>query len=236
MIIDCLFGNGLNKPISGVFGTIIDKINTSQTDILSIDLPSGLFSGDNRKNNGKIINAHYTLTFQIPKISLLMPSYERYYGKVYIIPIGLSRNYLKSIKSNYNYIIKDSLPKLIKRGKFSHKGNYGHGLLIGGCKNMKGAIILSATAAMKSGIGKTSVNLPDEYIKDLNMQLPEAIINNEINPSDLSKYNAIGIGPGFGSSSKNKDKLINNILTNRKKKPIVIDADGINIISKKNYY
>ena len=234
LIIDCIFGYGINRETSDTFAEIIRKINNSQVQVVSIDMPSGLFPENNSNNNGAIIKANYTYTFEIPKISLLLPSYQCYYGEVHIISIGLDKKYLQTIKSNYHYITKQSLPKLNSRHKFAHKGNFGHGLLIGGSNKMKGAIILSSIAAMKSGIGKVSVNLPDEYIRDLNIQLPEAIIDNILNLSNLKIYDAIGIGPGLNDKSKYTHQLVKSILHQRGETPIVIDAGAINIIAKNN--
>ena len=120
------------------------------------------------------------------------------------------------------------MPKLIKREKFTHKGDYGHGLIIGGSKQMKGAMIISSKASMRAGLGKLSVSLPKDYIKEINMKFPEAIIHEPL--QTITKYDAIAFGPGMGTD-KNAEKKLKNILTQRKSIPLVLDADALNIIS-----
>ena len=228
IIIDAIFGYGLNRIVTGKFAKLIHNINQSDSKIISIDMPSGLFNEDNRKNNGAIIKAKETYTFECMKLSLLLPSYYKYYGIVKIVGISLDKRFLTNLNSQKKILEKASLPKLIKREKFSHKGDYGHGLIIGGSKQMKGAMILSAKASMRSGLGKLSVSLPKDYIKELNMNFPEAIIHEPLGA--ITKYDAIAIGPGMGTD-KNAEKKLKNILTQRKSIPITLDADALNIIS-----
>ena len=228
IIIDAIFGYGLNRIVTGKFAKLIHNINQSDSKIISIDMPSGLFNEDNRKNDGAIIKATETYTFECMKLSLLLPSYSKYCGIVKIIDINLEKRFLTNLDIQKNILEKSNLPKLIKREKFSHKGDYGHGLIIGGSKQMKGAMILSSKASMRAGLGKLSVSLPKDYIKELNMKLPEAIIHEPL--QTITKYDAIAIGPGMGTD-KNAEKKLRDILTQRKSIPLVLDADALNIIS-----
>ena len=228
IIIDAIFGSGLNRVITGKFAQLIHSINESNSKIISIDMPSGLFDEDNRNNDGAIIEATKTYTFECVKLSLLLPSYFKYYGIIKSINIDLDKKFLKNIDCQKKILEKSNLPSLLKREKFSHKGNYGHGLIIGGNKHMKGAIILSSKASLKAGVGKLSVSLSESYIKELNIELPEAIIYNNL--VDFKKYDAIAVGPGMGTDH-NAVKQLTNLLIQRKHTPIVIDADALNIIS-----
>ena len=228
IIIDAIFGYGLNRIVTGQFAKLIHNINQSNSKIISIDMPSGLFNEDNRKNDGAIIKATETYAFECMKLSLLLPSYSKYCGIVKVIDIGLDKRFLTNLDIQKQILKKSNLPKLIKREKFTHKGDYGHGLIIGGSKQMKGAIILSSKASMRAGIGKLSVSLPEDYIKELNMKLPEAIVHKPLR--NVIKYDAIAIGPGMGTD-KNAEKKLKNILTQRKSIPLVLDADALNIIS-----
>lgn len=228
IIIDAIFGYGLNRIVTGQFAKLIHNINQSNSKIISIDMPSGLFNEDNRKNDGAIIKATETYAFECMKLSLLLPSYSKYCGIVKVIDIGLDKRFLTNLDIQKQILKKSNLPKLIKREKFTHKGDYGYGLIIGGSKQMKGAIILSSKASMRAGIGKLSVSLPEDYIKELNMKLPEAIVHKPLR--NVIKYDAIAIGPGMGTD-KNAEKKLKNILTQRKSIPLVLDADALNIIS-----
>lgn len=228
IIVDSIFGYGLNRIVEGKFAQIIDKINTSNSLVISIDLPSGLFADDNRNNNGSIIQSSITYTFQCMKLSLLLSAYSKYCGRVKVIDIGLSNDFLKDTKDSQILLTNKSVPNIKKRDKLSHKGNYGHALLIGGNREMRGAIILSTKSALRAGIGKISVSLPKEYISEINLKIPEAMISNKL--EDISKYTALGIGPGMGCGESSINQL-KDILLLRGDLPLVLDADALNIIS-----
>lgn len=231
IIIDAIFGYGLNRIVEGKFAEVISSINSSISNVLSLDIPSGLFVDDNSNNTGAIIKADFTYTFQCLKFSFLLPSYSKYVGNVRVIDIKLHKGFLKMLSKKFSFIEKGMLPSLKKRKNNSHKGDFGHALLIGGENSMKGAIILSAMSVMRSGTGKLSVSLPVDYIRDLNLKFPEAIIDNDLN--NFSNYSAIGIGPGLGTSNKSRN-ILRNILYSRKDKPLVLDADALNIISEED--
>ena len=153
VIIDCIFGYGLSRKVEGEFTKIINRINSAQAQVISIDMPSGLFTNNNSENDGTIIKAQLTFTFQCMKLALLQASYYDYYGKVVVIDIGLSHQYLSKTDKCQDYIIAKDLPQIKKRDKFAHKGNFGHALLVGGEAKMRGALILAAKSAFRSGIG-----------------------------------------------------------------------------------
>ena len=229
IIIDAIFGYGLNRKTSGEFAKTIDGINNAKAKILSIDIPSGLFADDNRQNNGSIIRADITYTFECMKFSFLLESNLPFFGQVKLIDIGLDKQFLQILKTKNYLLTNDSLPPLKNRPKTSHKGSFGHTLLIGGNEEMRGAIILSAKSALRTGVGKISVSLPKQYIKELNRHLPEAMLDYDI--SEFSKYNAIGIGPGMGTDKKAENQM-KELLRKREAIPLVLDADALNIISK----
>ena len=231
IIIDAIFGYGLNRLTSSNFAEVIRNINKSNSKVLSIDMPSGLFAEDNRMNNGEIVKADITYTFQCMKLSFLLESYTKYVGELKVINIGLDTNFLKKLEINNYLLTKNEIPLLLKRSKISHKGNFGHALLIGGKKGMRGAIILSARSALRTGVGKVSVSLPNEYIQELNIKLPEAMLDNNL--TKISDYNALGIGPGMGTDKAAEDNL-KELLKQRKKVPLVLDADALNVISNNN--
>ncbi len=229
VIIDCIFGYGLSRKVEGEFAKIISRINAAQAQVISIDMPSGLFTNDNSQNDGAIIKAQLTFTFQCMKLALLQASYYAYYGKVIVIDIGLSPQFSLQTDRCQCYITAKDLPQINERDKFAHKGNFGHVLLAGGAENMRGALILATKSALRSGAGKVSVTLPEQWVKDLNIELPEAMLAHQ--PiTDLSLYTAIGIGPGLGTNNEAVNNL-EQLLQFRKQTPLLIDADALNILS-----
>jgi len=229
IIIDAIFGYGLNRETSGSFAKVIDKINTSNLKVLSIDIPSGLFADKNELNKGSVVKATTTYTFECVKFAFLLESNLEYFGKVKLISIDLDIGFLQKIETQNYLLNKEGLPNLKIRPQSSHKGNFGHALLVGGNLGMRGALILAAKATLRAGVGKVSVSIGKEYIKALNLNLPEVMIDNDI--SVISRYNAIGIGPGMGTDKKAENQL-RKLLQKRGNIPLLLDADALNIISE----
>ena len=146
LVVDGLFGSGLNKPLSGGFASLVKYINQSQATVVSIDIPSGLMTEDNTYNvKSNIIRADVTLTLQQKKLSFLFAESQKYIGRLEILDIGLSPEGMKNIPSRYNVVEESSLRRLIrKRSDFAHKGEMGNALLIAGSYGMAGAAILAA--------------------------------------------------------------------------------------------
>jgi ADP-dependent NAD(P)H-hydrate dehydratase / NAD(P)H-hydrate epimerase len=236
IIVDAIFGSGLTKPVDGLAAEVIRQVNITGCTVISIDIPSGLFGEDNSDNVPEnIISADYTLTFQFPKISFMFADNNVYVGDWQVLPIGLHDDAIRDIKSPYNYMEdKDINPFLKRRMKFDHKGNFGHGLLIAGSISKMGAAILAAKAALKSGIGLITCHIPSGCEPIVQTSLPEAMVHtdeyetffSEVTESDL--FNAIGIGPGIGTQLKTQNFLHDLLMSCNK--PIVLDADAINIL------
>jgi hydroxyethylthiazole kinase-like uncharacterized protein yjeF len=236
IIIDSIFGSGLSRPADGLPGEVIRKINSSGNIVISVDIPSGLFSGDNSKNNSdNIIKADHTLSFQFPKLSFLFGENDCYTGECHILPIGLHPAIIRDTVTPY-YLTdqKEVYPLLKKRNKFDHKGKFGHSLLIAGSKGKIGAAILSAKAALRTGVGLLTCHVPSDARNVIHSSVAEAMVSSDENDGiitalpDLTPYNSIGIGPGIGVE-KATMKVLNNLLSECEK-PIVIDADAINIL------
>jgi hypothetical protein len=134
VVLDGLFGSGLTRPLSGLPEKIVRTINQSGATVIAIDIPSGLFGEDNSGNDlNKVIRATYTLTFQFPKLSFFFPEHDALLGQWEVLPIGLHPDAITSVESSYKLIDEEMASGLInKRKKFSHKGTYGHALLIAG--------------------------------------------------------------------------------------------------------
>ena len=235
VIIDAILGTGLNRPVTDWLGRCIHEINKSGNDIISIDIPSGLYA--DQSSEGEIIKANHTLTFQNPKLAFFFQENEKFVGEFHVLNIGLDKEFIKEINSLKFYLCKKEAKRIIKpRSKFSHKGNHGHSFLICGSEGKIGAAVLSARACLRSGTGLLTIHIPKCGYEILQSTVPEAMV--ELDKSndlitqigELGNYNGIGIGPGLGKSEETK-KMFFEFLENSKK-PVVIDADALNILSE----
>lgn len=237
IIIDAIFGSGLNRQVSGLPAEIIKKINISSSIKIAIDVPSGLFTEDNTGNDPEsIIRADYTLTFQYPKLAFMFADNYRYTGEWQILDIGLHSVAIKNIQTPYYYIEGSNVAELLKKRKrFDHKGCYGHGLLIAGSGDKTGAAILAARGALRAGIGLITCHIPAKRVNALISALPEAMVQCDTNEvmitsvSNFNDYSAVGVGPGIGTSPETAAML--HTLLEKCTRPLVIDADAINIIA-----
>jgi NAD(P)H-hydrate epimerase len=237
IIIDAIFGSGLNRPADGFAASVIRFINTLPATRISIDIPSGLFGENNLDNLPEnIIKADLTLTLQFPPISFFYSENEQFTGKWIVLPIGLSSDAINETPASYNYVeLQDIRVLLKKRKRFSHKGTYGNVLLIAGSYGMMGAAVLSARAALRTGSGLVTVHVPVRGYQVIQTAVPEALVSldeSETNFScipELSAFSAIGAGPGLGSRANTQRALYD--LIKKTKVPMVVDADGLNILS-----
>ncbi len=174
VFIDALLGSGLNSPLKGLLAEVVNYINSKKAFVISIDIPTGLFCDDNSHNKHEaIINASYTLTFQLPKLSFLFPENEKYVGIWEVLDIGLDQDFINSQDSSFFYLQPEMIKPLYKARKlFSHKGNYGHALLIAGSKGKAGAAVLSARAAIKSGAGLLTLSIPGSCYTPIQSAVP----------------------------------------------------------------
>ncbi|MCO6498458.1 MAG: NAD(P)H-hydrate dehydratase [Chitinophagaceae bacterium] len=235
IIIDALFGNGINKPLSGAYQKAVEQINNSGSYVVSIDLPSGMYV-DKSSIGNTIIKANETLTFQTMKLGLLMPENEVYFGLVTLIDIGLLPEFEKEELSGcYLTQLYDARELYRPGGRFAHKGNFGHAALITGSYGMMGASVLSARGCLKSGVGKLTCIIPEEGYIIMQTSVPEAMcrVSGKYTLSgdiDVEKYDVVGIGPGIGNLDEYKELLKKVFL--QQKRPVVIDADALNVISQ----
>lgn len=237
VVIDGLFGTGLNKPLNGGFAAVVKYINASKATVVAIDIPSGLMGEDNTYNiRPHIVRADVTLSIQLPKLSFFFPENEEIVGEWELLDIGLKQSYIQAAESPYFILEEEQIRSLIKpRKRFAHKGSFGHGLLIAGSYGMAGASILSAKACLRSGIGLLTVHVPIYNHDLLQTTVPEAIVQTDIHeryfaePVDLSKYKALAIGPGLGQEEDTALAMMEQIQASNI--PVVLDADAINILS-----
>ena len=237
LVIDGLFGSGLNKPLAGGFASLVKYINASQAKVISIDVPSGLMTEDNTYNiRANIIRATITLTLQQPKLSFLFPENQQFVGEMRVLDINLSKEGIEKIEAPFSIVEESDIRKcLLPRSPFAHKGQMGTALMIAGSYGMAGAAVLAAKACMRAGAGKVVVNTPRRNIPILQASVPEAVVqagNEETifaEAVDTEDYQAMGIGPGLGQSEQTAIALIAQL--RRTQCPIVVDADAINILA-----
>lgn len=246
VIIDALLGSGLSRSIEGLLKSVIEKINRSEANIIAVDMPSGLFADKPNNSTDTIVKATYTLAFQSPKLAFVLPQNEEFVGDWHIVDIGLHQNFIQNAETQYFFSTPKEVEKLIKpRKKFSHKGTFGHALLIAGSHGMMGAAVLAARACMRSGVGKLTVHSVKSGLPILQTLLPEAMyweawnsksadfIATNFHVDDFSNhFQAVGVGPGIG---------VNGIIRMSLEKlceicqdlaiPMVLDADALNNFS-----
>ena len=236
VIIDCIFGTGLDRPVEGFWMNVINQINKSNCRSISIDIPSGLFSEPSisvdLSQRKLTVKAMTTLTFQTPKLSMLIPGWGDYCGQLEILVIGLSSDFIKANASEHFFVTFDDIAKRFKkREKFSHKGTYGHALMVTGNTGKCGAAILSSKACIKSGAGLVTIHTNVECSTALHTVIPEVMMDNSPMESfDVKRYSAIGIGPGIGTKST-QELLLQTILKNAEC-PLLLDADALTLYSK----
>jgi ADP-dependent NAD(P)H-hydrate dehydratase / NAD(P)H-hydrate epimerase len=235
--IDALFGSGLNRPLEGLSADLVDHINQAKSTVVAIDLPSGLSVDESSKGN-KVVEASDTLAFQCCKLALLMQENATSIGQVHILDIGLLPQYLEGLVPDYLMVEKDVVQKLFKpRNAFAHKGDFGHALLVAGSYGKVGAAVLSAKACLHSGVGLLTCYLPKCGYSIMQTSVPEAMVLTDENetmvaqlPSEIEKYSVVGIGPGIGTASETQNLI--SFVCRRYKKPLVIDADGLNCLAQ----
>ena len=243
IVIDAIFGSGLNRPIEGFTAELINYINKSNAIKIAIDIPSGLIlesqnlrNSESQKGQPPIAKVDYTLSFQFPKLAFMFPEYDAFVGKWEVLDIKLHKDFIDNVETLNFYTTEDVVKPIIrKRTKFSHKGTYGHALLVAGSSGKTGAALLAAEACMRTGVGLLTAHLPKDALLPMQVYLPEAMTSidksnthcTEIN--DILPYTAIGVGPGMG---KNEDTvtLLKKIIQEAAQ-PLVLDADALNIIA-----
>lgn len=241
LVIDALFGTGLARPLSGYPSLLIGQINKSGAEIIAIDVPSGLFCDSNDGNNrDTIIKATHTLTFQTPKLAFMFAENYVYTGDLHVLDIGLHPVGLDSQESKNCFQQGYDFEKYLKkRKKFDHKGVFGHALLIAGSYGKMGAAVLSSRSCMRSGIGLLTTHIPRKGYEIIQTAVPEAMVSLDEHEELVSqlpeseKYNAIGVGPGIGTSYQTTD-LLREILS-KSNVPLVLDADALNILAQNQW-
>ena len=238
VIVDALFGTGLSRPLAGHAAELVRAMNASSAPIISIDLPSGLFAEDNTTNDlSAIVQAAHTLTFEVPKVALLLSENAGFVGVCHVLPVGLDRDCIRAFGTATGVLEAADLTPLLKhRSAAGHKGDFGHVLLVAGSTGMMGAAVLSASAAVRSGAGLVTTHVPAPKADLIHSAVPESLVSMDPGPlhsgtvPKLERATAIGVGPGLGTERETAGLL--KMLIQEARVPLVLDADALNILGE----
>ncbi|WP_333851856.1 NAD(P)H-hydrate dehydratase [Epilithonimonas sp.] len=237
IIVDALFGYGLNRELSDDFKNLIKKLNQIKAQKISIDIPAGLYADRIIEENSTVFKADFTLTFQFYKRSFLHPETGKFCGKIIVLDIDLDKDFINEVETDY-FVIDDELIKEIykPREDFSHKGTFGKSILVGGSYGKMGAILMSTLSALKTGSGLTFTIAPECGNVILQSQIPEAMFigsgKNYIDKIEIQEKAVYGIGPGLGKEKQTQKALFEFLESYNQY--VVLDADALNILAENN--
>ena len=242
-IVDAIYGTGFKGSITGMTAELIKIVNDSGLPVFAVDIPSGL-DANTGKVAGPCIQAQATVTFGMPKLGLLLEPGSKYVGELWLGDISLPNKLIQSSRLKVSLITaEDVVAKLPQRPRSAHKGTFGHVIAVGGSEGMTGAIYLAATAAIKSGAGLVTAAVPKSLHGIMEMKtlevmtrpLPEteAISIGQEALGTIAELagagNALVLGPGLSQHVSTSNLLMQ--LLPKLDKPLVLDADALNIIS-----
>ncbi|PYR62981.1 MAG: bifunctional ADP-dependent NAD(P)H-hydrate dehydratase/NAD(P)H-hydrate epimerase [Acidobacteria bacterium] len=218
LIVDAIFGTGLNAPLSGLIESVVADVNASGIPVVAIDLPSGL-SADSAEPIGDSIEAAMTVTLAAPKLPLVLPPAETRAGDIVIADIGIPADILDTVEGpRVELLTRAGMRELISpRAPDSHKGDYGRVLIVAGSRGKTGAAHLAATGALRSGAGLVTIATP------ASCQAVVAAMGAEYMTEALAEVDdSRDAGKNAGLDPANVDRAT---------MPLVIDADGLNAFS-----
>lgn len=237
VIVDALFGSGLNRPLTDAAADTVKFINSLSLPIAAIDTPSGLMGEDNTNiDKESVVRANVTFSLQFPKLSMLFADNAPFVGTLKVLDIGLSSRAMDEVEHLTHIINKSEVAALVTpRNRHSHKGDYGRALLIAGSQGMAGASVLAAKGVLRSGVGLLTVHIPRCNNIILQTAVPEAMTSIDFCETHFSaapimeRYSAVGVGPGLGTSYMTSGALLQ--LIDKCTVPMVVDADALNILA-----
>lgn len=236
IIVDALFGTGLNRIPEGLSTSLIKHLNKQKGKRVAIDVPSGLFTDKATIDLHNVIHAAATITFHSMKESFLYAEYASVTGNVYIADLKLSEEGERSLKAKKYFIEENDIRAIAKpRPAWGHKGTFGHAYLLAGSEGKAGAAILASKAILRSGAGMVTVRTASACLLPIQCSVPEVMVEKDTNETHITnfkiteKYDAIGIGPGIGTDAETANAL--KRLIQECNSSMVIDADAINILA-----
>ncbi|PSR03931.1 MAG: bifunctional ADP-dependent NAD(P)H-hydrate dehydratase/NAD(P)H-hydrate epimerase [Bacteroidetes bacterium SW_11_45_7] len=234
LVIEGLWGSGLNRPVEGFATDVIQQINESGATVVAIDIPSGLYA--DAKSDSIKIKADVTYSFQVPKLSFLLPDNAPYVGHWEVVDIGLSQEFIDQQTTDNELLTASDIATFFKpRETFDHKGTFGHVLTIAGSYGKMGAACLCAKSALRGGAGLVTAHVPQCGYNIIQTAIPEVMCSIDQNEhyvsgiDDLSPFDAIAIGPGLDTRDHTAKAL--QQIFQKADQPLVIDADGLNLLS-----
>lgn len=238
IIIDAIFGSGLNRKPEGIAADTIKSLNNTTNRILAVDIPSGLYADRDTEHRELVIRAFATLSFQAPRPAFFYPEYAEFIGEWEILDIGLDSAFIQAAPA-YGFVTEavDIGQFLPQRPLFGHKGTFGHALIAAGSYGKAGAAILAAEACLRSGTGLVTVRTPASCVTPLQTSVPEAMVSADSDEQYLTEnlksgtsFTALGIGPGIGVGHQTGN-VLKRILQDFDA-PMVIDADALNLLAE----
>ncbi|MET4074372.1 NAD(P)H-hydrate dehydratase [Hymenobacter sp. UYCo722] len=246
LVIDALFGTGLSRPLTGLAAQVVLHLNQAQARVVALDLPSGLFADAPQPADSAVVRARYTVGFGLPKLAFLLPQNAGFVGEWQVEDIGLSEKFIADTATPWHYTdaaaVANQLPA---RPKFSHKGTFGHALLLAGSWGKMGAAVLAAGACLRGGVGLLTAHIPGCGYDIFQISQPEAMCLTDAQADFISElpalqpYQAVGIGPGLGQEAGSL-AVLRQLLEAATKPlgktgqplPLVIDADALNLLGR----
>ncbi|SHK03896.1 bifunctional ADP-dependent NAD(P)H-hydrate dehydratase/NAD(P)H-hydrate epimerase [Hymenobacter psychrotolerans] len=237
VVLDALFGTGLSRPLQGLAARVVQHLSQSGAVVVAIDVPSGLFADAPQPADSAVVRARYTLSFELPKLAFLLPQNAAFVGEWTVLPIGLDANFIHNEPVD-NYFVDAGFlrRKLPRREKFSHKGTFGHALLLAGSYGKMGAAVLAAQACLRGGVGLLTVRIPAAGYDILQISAPEAMALPDpareflTELPELQPYAAVGMGPGLGQEAATA-AVLRQLLHRTPHLPLVLDADALNLLA-----
>ena len=244
VVVDALFGTGLSRPLAGLAAQVVQHLNQARARVVAIDLPSGLFADAPQPADSAVVRAQHTVSFGLPKLAFLLPQNAEFVGEWQVEDIGLSESFIANTATPWHYTdaaaVASALPP---RPKFSHKGTFGHALLLAGSRGKMGAAVLAAGACLRGGVGLLTAHVPGCGYDIFQISQPEAMCLTDKQADFISElpglkpYQAVGIGPGLGQEAASLAVLRQlleaagqPLAKTGQPLPLVIDADALNLL------
>lgn len=235
LVVDGLLGTGTKGAPRGIVAAAIRAINrlSSQAWVVAIDIPSGL-DGQTGETPGVAVLADVTVTMAVPKQGFIQPAAHPLLGHLQVVDIGIPATFLEEEQKNAPALMEiisasNIMPHFGRRVSNTHKGTYGHTLLVGGAPGYSGAITMAGASALRSGAGLVSVRTHQKVLDRVALALPEAMVKPLDQQESLQAYSSILLGPGMMTSTKTRE-TIERILTTATC-PVVLDADALNVFA-----
>lgn len=229
VMVDALLGTGLDRPVTGLYALAIQVINQSPAHVIAVDSPSGL-NADTGNVMGCAVKADCTVTFIGLKQGLFTGQATDYCGEIFYASLAVPDIIFQAVSPSAIRVVKIPLPR---RDRCSHKGNYGHVLIVGGDLGYSGAARLAGEAALRVGSGLVSVATRTEHAGFMNLNRPELMCHGVETAGQLAvlleKATVVVVGPGLGQSDWAIELFIATI---KAQKPLIIDADGLNLLAR----